>query len=115
MDRASDFELDGETENPVYGGKYCPSSRWEGLKIIHQEHNIYPFHANCTNIAPELHLHIPTKSTGLAARFRINLQYPPTLFSHILNVVFVNCDQLTLNQKIVLLAPFKGAEIQDLK
>ena len=28
MDRVSEFELDGETENPFHRGKYRPSSLW---------------------------------------------------------------------------------------
>ncbi len=49
-------------------------------------------------VAPALHQKITTNPSGLAARLQINTRYPPTLFSQKFNAIFVNCEQLTLNQ-----------------
>jgi len=50
---ASDFELDGANENSVYGGNFSPSSLWSEPELVHQEHKIHPFHADCTKAAPD--------------------------------------------------------------
>jgi len=50
--QASDFELDGVADHPVYGGNFRPSSRWSEPEFVHTEHKIHPFHPNCTSVAP---------------------------------------------------------------
>jgi hypothetical protein len=53
MDRESDFELDEKDVHPFHGKNFRPSSRWSEPEIVHQEHKIHPYHANCTTVAPE--------------------------------------------------------------
>ena len=95
MDRASDFELDGRVENSFHGGKTRPSSRWSWLRLVHYEQVIHPFHPSCTTIAPETYRNL----AGLAARFRINLQYPPTLSSEKFSVFYCSLWATDPNQR----------------